>query len=41
MFKNVSSMSFDSALDYAVDLNAITRMTDECKKGVSSFLNKK
>jgi methylglutaconyl-CoA hydratase len=41
MFKNVSSMSFEAALDYAVDLNAITRMTDECKKGVSSFLNKK
>jgi methylglutaconyl-CoA hydratase len=41
MFRNISSMSFESALDYAVDLNAITRMTDECKKGVSNFLNKK
>lgn len=41
MFKNVSNMSLESALDYAVDLNAITRMTDECKKGVSGFLNKK
>jgi methylglutaconyl-CoA hydratase len=40
MFRNVSSMSLESALDYAVDLNAITRMTDECKKGVSNFLNK-
>ncbi|CAN5457593.1 enoyl-CoA hydratase-related protein [soil metagenome] len=40
MFKNVSSMSFESALEYAVDLNAITRMTEECKKGISSFLNK-
>ncbi|HCA41761.1 MAG TPA: methylglutaconyl-CoA hydratase [Bacteroidetes bacterium] len=41
MFKNVSNMSLESALDYAVDLNAITRMTEECKKGVSGFLNRK
>lgn len=41
MFRNISSMSFESALEYAVDLNAITRMTEECKKGVSNFLNKK
>ena len=40
MFKNVPSMSFESALDYAVDLNAATRMTEECKKGISDFLNK-
>jgi methylglutaconyl-CoA hydratase len=40
MFGNVSNMSFEAALEYAVDLNAITRMTDECKKGVSNFLNK-
>lgn len=40
MFKNVSSMSFDAALEYAVDLNAITRMTEECKSGVKNFLTK-
>jgi methylglutaconyl-CoA hydratase len=40
MFKNVSSMSFESALEYAVDLNAITRMTEECKHGVRNFLTK-
>ncbi len=40
MFRNVSSMSFESALEYAVDLNAITRMTEECKNGVKNFLNK-
>lgn len=40
MFKNVSSMSFESALEYAVDLNAITRMTEECKNGVKNFLTK-
>lgn len=40
MFSNVSSMSFESALEYAVDMNAITRMTEECRHGVSNFLNK-
>jgi methylglutaconyl-CoA hydratase len=40
MFLNISSMSFEASLDYAVDLNAITRMTEECKAGVSAFLNK-
>lgn len=40
MFKNVPSMSFESALEYAVDLNAATRMTEECKKGIYNFLNK-
>lgn len=40
MFSNISSMSFEASLEYAVDLNAITRMTEECKAGVSSFLNK-
>jgi len=40
MFRNVSSMSLESSLDYAVDMNAITRMTDECKNGVKNFLMK-
>ncbi|MBS1516558.1 MAG: enoyl-CoA hydratase/isomerase family protein [Bacteroidetes bacterium] len=40
MFRNVSSMSFESSLDYAVDMNAITRMTEECRNGVRNFLTK-
>ncbi|HMS65751.1 MAG TPA: enoyl-CoA hydratase-related protein [Ignavibacteria bacterium] len=40
MFKNISSMSFEASLEYAVDLNAITRMTEECKHGVMNFLSK-
>src|SRR4030095_2180269 len=40
MFSNISSMSFEDALDYACDLNAITRMTPDCKEGVAKFLNK-
>jgi len=33
-------MSTVDALDYAANLNALTRMTDDCKKGVDAFLNK-
>ncbi len=40
MFSNITSMSFESALEYAVDLNAITRMTEACRNGVSNFLSK-
>lgn len=40
MFRNVSSMDFEPALEYAVNLNAITRMTEECKNGVAGFLSK-
>ena len=40
MFTNISSMNFDDALEYACDLNAITRMTPDCKEGVAKFLNK-
>ncbi len=40
MFTNISGMNFEQALDYACDLNAITRMTDDCKKGIANFLSK-
>lgn len=40
MFRNVTSMNFDYALEYAVNMNAITRMTDECRSGVRNFLTK-
>jgi methylglutaconyl-CoA hydratase len=40
MFTNISGMDFEKALEYASDLNAITRMTPDCKTGVSKFLNK-
>jgi len=41
MFSNIAGMSFEEALEYACDLNAITRMTPDCKDGISKFLNKK
>ncbi len=40
MFRAVSGMSFENALDYACDMNAITRMTDDCRAGIAKFLNK-
>ena len=40
MFRNISSMSFEALLEYAVGMNAITRLTDECKNGVRNFLTK-
>jgi methylglutaconyl-CoA hydratase len=40
MFSNISGMDFEKALEYACDLNAITRLTPDCKKGISDFLNK-
>ena len=40
MFRAVSGMSFENALAYACDMNAITRMTDDCKAGIAKFLNK-
>lgn len=40
MFSNISGMAFDKALEYACDLNAITRMTPDCRKGVRDFLEK-
>ncbi len=40
MFSAVSGMDFEKALEYACDLNAITRMTPDCKAGVQKFLSK-
>jgi methylglutaconyl-CoA hydratase len=33
-------LSIDDALELAANQNAIARATDDCKKGISSFLNK-
>ena len=40
MFTNISGMDFEKALEYACDLNAVTRMTPDCKNGVAKFLSK-
>nr|WP_317128953.1 enoyl-CoA hydratase/isomerase family protein [Mangrovivirga cuniculi] len=40
MIHKVQNLSLDEALNYASEMNAKARATDDCKKGISSFLNK-
>lgn len=37
---HMDAMTFETALEAGVQLNAITRMTDDCKRGVEKFLKK-
>ena len=41
LLARVYGMETGDALDYASHLNALTRMTDDCKRGIDSFLNSK
>jgi methylglutaconyl-CoA hydratase len=38
---NMDSMSFEAALQAGVEINAIARQTEDCRKGVEKFLRKK
>jgi methylglutaconyl-CoA hydratase len=38
---NMDSMSFEAALQAGVEINAIARQTEDCRKGVERFLKKK
>ena len=40
LLSRIHGMSVTDALSYAANLNALTRMTDDCKKGVDAFLKK-
>lgn len=40
MFTQIYTMNLEEALLYAAKQNAETRSTEDCKKGISSFLNK-
>lgn len=37
---HMDGMTFDAAIEAGIQLNAITRMTDDCKRGVERFLKK-
>ena len=37
---NMDPMSFEAALEAGVEINAIARMTEDCRKGVERFLRK-
>jgi methylglutaconyl-CoA hydratase len=38
---NMDSVSFEAALEAGVEINAIARQTEDCRKGVERFLKKK
>ncbi len=38
---HMDAMTFDAALQSGVDLNALARMTDDCRQGIARFLEKK
>jgi len=40
MIADIRSMDFESALDYAAEMNAKARESEDCKKGIAAFLNK-
>ena len=40
MIANVQSMPLDEGLSYAAEMNAKARASDDCQKGIASFLNK-
>jgi methylglutaconyl-CoA hydratase len=40
MLTSIHGMDFMQALEYAANMNAATRMTDDCKKGIAAFLKK-
>lgn len=40
LLSRIHGMSVTDALSYAANLNALTRMTDDCKKGIDAFLKK-
>ena len=37
---HMDGMTFDAALQAGVDVNAIARMTEDCRKGITGFLKK-
>ncbi|HZX75423.1 MAG TPA: enoyl-CoA hydratase/isomerase family protein [Cyclobacteriaceae bacterium] len=41
LITDVQSMELEDALDHAAEINAEARGTDDCKKGIDAFLNKK
>ncbi len=40
MLCNINNMNFNQALDYAAMMNAVVRMSPDCKRGITAFLNK-
>ena len=41
MLAEIQNLSLDEGLDLAVNKNAMARESEDCKKGIDAFLNKK
>lgn len=41
LLARIHGMATNDALEYASNLNALTRMTDDCKRGIEMYLNSK
>jgi len=40
MLSNIYSMGLNQAIEYAKSMNSISRLTEDCKKGINAFLKK-
>ncbi|NPA68668.1 MAG: enoyl-CoA hydratase/isomerase family protein [Chlorobi bacterium] len=40
LISDIQNLDYDKALDFAAEVNAMSRATEDCKKGISAFLNK-
>ena len=40
MLSTIGSMNINDALEFASNMNAVVRMSEDCKKGISAFINK-
>ena len=40
LLARINGMTMNDSLEYAANLNALTRMTDDCKAGIEAFLKK-
>lgn len=41
LLNKIQHLSMDESLNYAAQINAEARLTEDCKKGIDAFLNKK
>lgn len=40
LISDIQSFDYNKALNFAAEINAVSRQTEDCKKGIAAFLNK-
>jgi methylglutaconyl-CoA hydratase len=40
MINNILFMNLEDAIEYAISMNSISRVTEDCRRGINAFLNK-